>query len=99
MKKKNIEERIVENVSPLAQLLGVDRTDRLKDKICELIAEAIEEDLQDRDTWIITPSDVDEIAAEAFEEIRPKIKKRFKEEYLKVAEAAVAKAFEKRKEN
>ena len=76
---------------PLRELLGAKRTDDLKDKICELIINRIDDDLADYQDYLFAPEDITAIAEEALDEVRDKIKKKFKKKYLDVAELAVQK--------
>lgn len=89
--KRNIEERLVQEISPLTEFLGADRVEDLKDKVCTLILNQVEIDLNERDTYVlIYADDIREIAEEALEEVRNKIKKKFKDEYLAIAEKALS---------
>ena len=76
---------------PLTELLGAKRVDDLKDKICELIINRIDSDLEDYQDYIFCPEEITEIAKEALDEVGDKIKKKFKKKYLEVAEQALRK--------
>lgn len=74
---------------PLTELLGAKRVDDLKDKICELIINRIDSDLEDYQDYIFCPEEITAIAEEALDEVRDKIKKKFKKKYLEDAEQAL----------
>lgn len=89
--KENIEKRLLDEINPLTEFLGAERVDDLKDKVCTLILEQIERDLYERSDYVlIYDEDIREIAEEALEEIRSKIKKQFKNKYLAIAEKAIS---------
>lgn len=88
--ERNIEKRLANEISPLTEFLGADRVEDLKDKVCTLILNQVEQDLNERDTYVlIYADDIREIAEEALSEVRNKIKKKFKDEYLLRAEQAL----------
>lgn len=89
---RNIEARLVSEISPLTEFLGAERVSDLKDKVCQLILNQVEEDLRESSSYyVICAEDVGVIADEALEEIREKLKKKFKNRYLEIAEEALAK--------
>ena len=89
--ERNIEKRLAEEISPLAEFLGANRVDDLKDKVCTLILDQVERDLEERSDYVlIYDEDIREIAEEALGEVRRKIKKQFKDKYLAIAEKAIA---------
>ncbi len=88
--ERNIEQRLANEISPLTEFLGANRVEDLKDKVCTLILNQVEQDLNERDTYVlIYADDIREIAEEALSEVRNKIKKKFKDEYLARAEQAL----------
>lgn len=88
--ERNIEKRLANEISPLTEFLGADRVEDLKDKVCTLILNQVEQDLNERDTYVlIYADDIREIAEEALSEVRNKIKKKFKDEYLLRVEQAL----------
>jgi hypothetical protein len=87
---RNIEERLVNEISPLTEFLGAGRVEDLKDKVCTLILNQVEQDLNERDEYVlIYADDIREIAEEALAEVRGKIKKKFKDRYLELVEDAL----------
>ena len=87
---RNIDKRLAQEISPLAEFLGAERVDDLKDKVCTKILNQIERDLRESSCYVlILGSDIEEIAEEALSEVRSKIKKKFKDRYLEVAEQAL----------
>ena len=90
--KTNIEEQLVKGISPLAEFLGADKVDDLKDKVCTLILNKIEQDLNETYEYsIIYDDDIREIAVEALEEVKVEIKQRLVNKYTSVVEDAIAK--------
>ena len=90
--KRNIEERLVKEISPLTEFLGAERVEDLKDKVCTLILNQVENDLNDRDQYVlIFEDDIREIVEEALSEVRSKIKKVFKNRLCEIADEAVLK--------
>lgn len=76
---------------PLTELLGAKRVGDLKDKICELIINRIDSDLEDYQDYLFAPENITAIAEEALDEVRDKIKRKFKKKYFEVAEQALRK--------
>lgn len=96
--KKSTEEVIMEHAGPVAEFLGIERTEKLKDRICDIIFDQVKDDFENhRDTYIIAPYDLSFISETALKEIEPKLKKKFKDIYLKIAEDAVNRAMESMK--
>lgn len=91
MAKNKIEKTIIENINPLVEFLGAERVEDLKDKVCEMILNQIQQDLEDSYDFIITTSDVTEIAMEALEEITPNLKKKFSKAYSNMADEYINK--------
>lgn len=89
MSNPNIEENIIETVSPLAALLGEERTERLKDRIVDAIVERVVADLDMSDYYIISPDHISDIAGEAFDEVKEKLKKKYKTKFTELVEASL----------
>lgn len=88
---KNIEKDLA--VSPLAEFLGATRTEKLKDKVAEMILEKIDDDLQEtisRD-YLIEFDDIREIVGSAVAEVKEEIKQKLKAKYMALAEEAISK--------
>ena len=89
---RNIEERLVKEISPLTEFLGAERVDDLKDKVCTLILEQVERDLNDRDEYVlIYAEDLREIVEEALREIKDAVKKKLVDKYMSIVEDAISK--------
>ena len=89
--KIKIEERIAKEISPLTEFLGAERVDDLKDKVCTLILEQVERDLNDRDEYVLVyAEDLQEIVEEALQEIKEEVKKRVVNKYMDIVEKALA---------
>ena len=89
--KRNIEERLAKEISPLTEFLGAERVDDLKDKVCTLILEQVERDLNDRDEYVLVyAEDLREIVEEALKEIKEEVKKRVVNKYMDIVEKALA---------
>lgn len=73
----------------LIELLGAKRADDLKDRISDLIVNKIDDDLSEYTDFLLAPENITEIAEEALNEVRDKIKKKFKNKYLEMAEKAL----------
>ena len=89
---RNIEERLVKEISPLTEFLGAKRVDDLKDKVCTLILEQVEIDLNDRDEYVLVyVEDLREIVEEALREIKDAVKKKLVDKYMSIVEDAISK--------
>ena len=89
---RNIEERLVKEISPLTEVLGAERVDDLKDKVCTLILEQVERDLNDRDEYVLVyAEDLREIVEEALREIKDAVKKKLVDKYMSIVEDAISK--------
>ena len=89
---RNIEERLVKEISPLTEFLGAERVDDLKDKVCTLILEQVERDLNDRDEYVLVyAEDLREIVEEALREIKDAVKKKLVDKYMSIVEDAISK--------
>ena len=89
---RNIEERLVKEISPLTEFLGAERVDDLKDKVCTLILEQVERDLNDRDEYVLVyAEDLREIVEEALREIKDAVKKKLVDKYMRIVEDAISK--------
>ena len=88
---RNIEERLVKEISPLTEFLGAERVDDLKDKVCTLILEQVERDLNDRDEYVLVyAEDLREIVEEALREIKDAVKKKLVDKYMSIVEDAIS---------
>ena len=89
---RNIEERLVKEISPLTEFLGAEWVDDLKDKVCTLILEQVERDLNDRDEYVLVyAEDLREIVEEALREIKDAVKKKLVDKYMSIVEDAISK--------
>lgn len=84
---KNIKEPVG---NALAEWLGDERTEDLKDRIVEKILNQVESDLRDQYDLTIDVGLINDISNQAFEEVSKKIKKMYKDKYLEIAEQAIA---------
>lgn len=82
-------EKQIKEISPMIELLGEERVENLKDKICEVILDRVRDDLDSWDRYICYPPDFSDIFDEAYNDIRKKLKKLYSEKALEVAEKAV----------
>ena len=87
---RNIEKRLVSEISPLAEFLGVERVDDLKDKVCAAILDQIQDDLRHNDYVLIYSSDIQEIVDEAWQEVKNEVKKKLVDKYMADIEKAFA---------
>ena len=77
MRERDIDNEIEEIVaSPIVKFLGVKRVEQLKDRICELILQQIEDDLRDNPLYLIPSDEIQNLNDEVVEEIYPKLKKK-----------------------
>ena len=84
MKKIDLKE-----ISPIVELLGEERVDKLKDGICEAILEQVKWDLEHWGEYLVYPPDFEHIFGEAYESIEKKLKKIYTDKALEVAQKAV----------
>lgn len=84
-------EKLLSN--PLAEFLGAERTEDLKDKIAQMILEKAESELDEtlQTTWIVDPDYLNEITHEALESIKEKIKQKLEVKCMAIAEEAISK--------
>ena len=75
--------------SALAEWLGTERVEHLKDMIVEKIIKQVEEDLREQYDLTIDGRSILALSDEAFEEVSKKIKKMYKDKYLEIAEQAI----------
>lgn len=85
--------KAIENTvgNALAEWLGTERVEHLKDMIVEKIIKQVEEDLREQFDLTIDGGCILEISNDALEEVSKKIKKMYKDKYLEVAEEAISK--------
>jgi 23S rRNA A1618 N6-methylase RlmF len=81
----------IKEISPIVELLGEERVEKLKDGIMEIILEQVRDDLEHWDSYICYPPDFQDAFSEAYDEIRNKLKKMYKDKALEVATNAVNK--------
>jgi len=84
MKKIDLKE-----ISPIVELLGEERVDKLKDRICAAIITQVERDLENWGEYLVYPPDFEHIFDEAYESIEKKLKKIYTDKALEVAQKAV----------
>lgn len=84
MKKIDLKE-----ISPITELLGEERVEKLKDGICEAILDRVKNDLEHWDEYLVYPPDFTNVFGEAYESIEKKLKKIYTDKALEVAQKAV----------
>jgi len=90
MTRQPIEEHIMEDLTVLQEFLGVDRVENLKDKVCEMILERIENDMENQDYYtFIWEDDFEEVVIAAKQKCKKKVQKMFEDKYLEVAQKAI----------
>ena len=90
MNRQSIENHMMDDISPLVAFLGEDRADKLKDRVCDLIINRIEQDMNEQDKYMfIWNEDFEEVVDAAKKKCRSKMQKMFEEKYLKIAQRAV----------
>ena len=67
----------ITDISPLIQLLGEGRVERIKDEIAQLIIDRIKSDLDTWDNYIFYPPEHKDMFNEAFNSIQKKAKKMY----------------------
>lgn len=83
------EEQMAKRLSPLKELLGEERVDKLKDRICDLIIERVRDDIND--WYIIEARDVWGIVNEVLhKEVKPMITKRLTEQAEEILKEKIA---------
>ena len=85
----NTVERIEENLSALASLLGKENVEDMKKQIANLIVKRVEDDLRHYDYYLFYPSDYQEAIGESFKQVEKKIVKMYKDAMLESAQEAV----------
>ena len=88
-----IERELKNSINPLVEFLGPERVELMKDKVVELLLNKIEDDLEEatRFQFIIDDSEVSEIASEAINGVKEKIKQKLEAKYMALAEEAISK--------
>lgn len=84
----------IKEISPIVELLGEERVEKLKDGIMEIILEQVRDDLAHWGSYICYPPDFQDVFSEAYDEICNKLKKLYKDKALEVATNAVNKLAE-----
>ena len=87
--RKTLDETL-NDVTPLAQLLGEERTEKLKDRIADVIVKRVEQDLSDYGYYLFWPPDYESIVDETFEKTNKKIKKMYSDAILENVEKFVS---------
>lgn len=85
-------------LSPLARLLGEETEKGIKEQIGKLVIDKIKNDINDYGCYLFYPEDYSETVNEAFDSVKTKIKKMYKDAALEQAEKAVE-IFKKNTEN
>ena len=88
-----IERELKNSINPLVEFLGPERVELMKDKVVELLLNKIEDDLEEatRYQFIIDDGEVSEIASEAINGVKEKIKQKLEAKYMALAEEAISK--------
>ena len=88
-----IERELKNSINPLVEFLGPERVELMKDKVVELLLNKIEDDLEEatRFQFIIDDGEVSEIASEAINGVKEKIKQKLEAKYMALAEEAISK--------
>ena len=81
----------IEQITPIVELLGEERVEKLKDQICEVIIDRVRADFDVWDKYICYPPDFNYLFEEAYEEIKNKLKKMYKDKLLEIATNAIDK--------
>lgn len=78
------------DITPLAQLLGEERMDKLLDRIANLIFDRVNEDLKQYNYYLFYPANYESIVDEAFERIEKKIQKMYSDAVLENMQKVVS---------
>lgn len=78
---------------PLTELLGEERTEKLRDKIADLILRKVEEEIEVslENTYLFDPELLGDFGREALEHIKEKVVKRIEERYFEIFEEMIPK--------
>lgn len=78
---------------PLNELLGEERTEKLRDKIADLILRKVEEEIEVslENTYLFDPELLGDFGREALEHIKEKVVKRIEERYSEIFEEMIPK--------
>lgn len=78
---------------PLTELLGEERTEKLRDKIADLILRKVEEEIEVslENTYLFDPELLGDFGREALEHIKEKVVKRIEERYSEIFEEMIPK--------
>ncbi len=85
----------MEQIIPIAALLGEENLKRLKDGITDLLLEQVSQELNDMSVWLI---DYESLLDEIREDLKADIKKKILPKYLEVVETKVDALFQKQME-
>ena len=88
---KNTIEKLTEELTPLASLIGNDNLQDVQKRIGDLIVERVGKDLSDYDYYMFYPPDYQDTIDDAFNSIKKKMTKMYSDVMLEVAEKAVEK--------
>ena len=90
-KRRKVMKKIdLKEISPIVELLGEERVDKLKDGICKAILEQVEWDLEHWGEYLVYPPDFTHIFDEAYESIEKKLKKIYTDKALEVAHTCIS---------
>ena len=78
---------------PLNELLGEERTEKLRDKIADLILRKVEEEIEVSlaNTYLFDPELIGDFGREALERVKEKVVKRIEERYSEIFEEMLPK--------
>lgn len=85
----NTENELEKLLSPLAKLLGEDMEKDIKKSIGDLVVSRVEDNINNYGCYLFYPDDYLETVEEAFDSVKSKIKKIYKDTALEQAEKAV----------
>lgn len=71
-------------LTKLAELLGEENAEELKNKIAEIIVERVEDDMRDYDRYLLYPPDMRDMIKEAMESVEKKVAKMYKDAVIEV---------------
>ena len=81
----------------LCELLGTDRTEKLKDYILDAIETDIDNSIRNSYDYVISPDTFTELGEEVFEEVKEELKKKYKKQLEGVLEKIILKTISESK--
>lgn len=75
----------------LCELLGTDRTEKLRDYILDAIERDIDDSIDNSYNYVISPDTFTELGEEVFEEVKEELKKKYKKQLKGVFEKKILK--------